>query len=159
EAHASKPRAIKALQCRPVCARLGLERGGILLLVGQSSLAVGFPHYLVFGATRVHPHIFFETLAYITGVLAYFRVRRRFGDPVPGPMRWAVFGLAIIGGTLGSRLLYLLEDPASTLRHLHDLNYLLAGKTIVGGLFFGMLFVELMKHFIGLQQSTGDLYA
>ena len=35
----------------------------------------------------------------------------------------------------------------------------MGGKTIVGALVFGMIAVELMKRYIGLQQSTGDLYA
>jgi phosphatidylglycerol---prolipoprotein diacylglyceryl transferase len=33
------------------------------------------------------------------------------------------------------------------------------GKTIVGALAFGLLSVELMKRYIGLRASTGDLYA
>ncbi|HKN17974.1 MAG TPA: prolipoprotein diacylglyceryl transferase family protein, partial [Candidatus Sulfotelmatobacter sp.] len=33
------------------------------------------------------------------------------------------------------------------------------GKTIVGALIFGLITVELIKRYIGLRQSTGDLYA
>jgi prolipoprotein diacylglyceryltransferase len=35
----------------------------------------------------------------------------------------------------------------------------MGGKTIVGALAFGLVSVELMKRYIGLRQSTGDLYA
>ncbi len=35
----------------------------------------------------------------------------------------------------------------------------MGGKTIVGALVFGLISVELMKRYIGLRQSTGDLYA
>jgi prolipoprotein diacylglyceryltransferase len=35
----------------------------------------------------------------------------------------------------------------------------MGGKTIVGALVFGMMAVEIMKRYIGLEQSTGDLYA
>lgn len=66
---------------------------------------------------------------------------------------------AVAGGTLGSKLLYGLEDPRATLLHRNDLAFLMGGKTIVGALIFGMIAVELMKRYIGLQQSTGDLYA
>jgi prolipoprotein diacylglyceryltransferase len=35
----------------------------------------------------------------------------------------------------------------------------MGGKTIVGALIFGLIAVELMKRYIGVSQSTGDLYA
>jgi phosphatidylglycerol---prolipoprotein diacylglyceryl transferase len=35
----------------------------------------------------------------------------------------------------------------------------MGGKTIVGALIFGLIAVELMKRYIGVRQSTGDLYA
>jgi phosphatidylglycerol:prolipoprotein diacylglycerol transferase len=35
----------------------------------------------------------------------------------------------------------------------------MGGKTIVGALIFGLLTVEFVKRYIGLNQSTGDLYA
>ncbi len=35
----------------------------------------------------------------------------------------------------------------------------MGGKTIVGGLVFGLISVELFKRYIGVRQSTGDLYA
>ena len=66
---------------------------------------------------------------------------------------------AVTGAALGSRLLYLLEDPQLTLQNLHDPAYLLGGKTIVGALVFGLITVELFKRYIGVHQSTGDLYA
>jgi prolipoprotein diacylglyceryltransferase len=42
---------------------------------------------------------------------------------------------------------------------LHNPAYLISGKTIVGALAGGLLTVELVKRYIGLHQSTGDLYA
>jgi hypothetical protein len=35
----------------------------------------------------------------------------------------------------------------------------MGGKTIVGALIFGLISVELIKRYIGVRQSTGDLYA
>jgi phosphatidylglycerol---prolipoprotein diacylglyceryl transferase len=35
----------------------------------------------------------------------------------------------------------------------------MGGKTIVGALIFGLISVELMKRYIGVRRSTGDLYA
>jgi phosphatidylglycerol---prolipoprotein diacylglyceryl transferase len=35
----------------------------------------------------------------------------------------------------------------------------MGGKTVVGALIFGLVAVELMKRYIGVRESTGDLYA
>jgi prolipoprotein diacylglyceryltransferase len=53
----------------------------------------------------------------------------------------------------------LLEDPQLTRHSLHNPAYLIGGKTIVGALAGGLISVELIKRYIGLHQSTGDLYA
>ena len=61
---------------------------------------------------------------------------------------------------MGAKLLFLLEDPRLTLSNLHDPDYLInGGKTIVGALAGGLIAVELIKRYIGLRTSTGDLYA
>jgi phosphatidylglycerol---prolipoprotein diacylglyceryl transferase len=70
-----------------------------------------------------------------------------------------VIAAAFAGATLGSKLLFWLEDPLLTWRSLHNPAYLVGGKTIVGALGFGLFSVELVKRYIGLHQSTGDLYA
>lgn len=66
---------------------------------------------------------------------------------------------AVAGGAIGSKLLFWLEDPQLTAHSLHNPAYLVGGKTIVGGLVFGLISVELTKRYIGLRDSTGDLYA
>ncbi len=98
-------------------------------------------------------------LAYLVGFRIYLQLRRRFGDRVATPLRWAVVAAAVAGAALGSKVLFWLEDPQLTWQNLHDPGYLMGGKTIVGALVFGLIAVELMKRYIGLRQSTGDLYA
>jgi phosphatidylglycerol---prolipoprotein diacylglyceryl transferase len=121
--------------------------------------AATFPVYIPLGPYRLHPHLFFETLAYLVAFLIYLTLRRRFGDSLAIPIRWAVVAAAVAGAALGSKLLYLLEDPQLTVRSLHNPAYLIGGKTIVGALAGGLISVELIKRYIGLHQSTGDLYA
>jgi phosphatidylglycerol---prolipoprotein diacylglyceryl transferase len=70
-----------------------------------------------------------------------------------------VIAAAVAGAALGSKLLFWLEDPELTWSNLHNPAYLMGGKTIVGALVFGLISVELVKRYIGLNQSTGDLYA
>lgn len=103
--------------------------------------------------------MFFETLSYLIGFGVYLSLRRRFGDPIITPLRWVAIAAAVAGAALGAKILFWLEDPQLTWHNLHNPAYLIGGKTIVGALVFGLLTVELMKRYIGLRQSTGDLYA
>ena len=118
-----------------------------------------FPVYLHFGRHSIHPHFFFESLAYFVGAQVYLWLRRRFGDPIITPLRWAVLAPAVAGAALGSKVLFWLEDPGRTWQNLRNPDYLIGGKTIVGALAGGLIAVELMKRYIGLRTSTGDLYA
>jgi prolipoprotein diacylglyceryltransferase len=122
-------------------------------------LAAGFPYYINAWGQRLHPHVLFEALAYFAGARLYLYQRRRFGDAIAAPLRWAVLAAAVAGAAIGSKVLFLLEDPRFTFGHLRNFDYLMGGKTIVGALVFGLAAVEAAKSFIGLKQSTGDLYA
>ena len=64
--------------------------------------------------------------------------------------RWTVIAAAAVGAVLGSRLLYLLEDPVRTWAARGDLRFLLGGKTIVGGILGGWILVEFVKRRIGI---------
>jgi phosphatidylglycerol:prolipoprotein diacylglycerol transferase len=70
-----------------------------------------------------------------------------------------VVAAAVAGGALGAKILFWLEDPQLTAHSLDNPAYLVGGKTIVGALVFGLISVELSKRYIGLGDSTGDLYA
>jgi phosphatidylglycerol:prolipoprotein diacylglycerol transferase len=70
-----------------------------------------------------------------------------------------VIAAAVAGAALGSKLLFWLEDPQLTWHNLNNPTYRAGGKTIVGALAFGLITVELVKRYIGLHTSTGDLYA
>jgi prolipoprotein diacylglyceryltransferase len=116
-----------------------------------------FPVYIDIGLARIHPHWLFESASYAVGFWVLARLRRR-GDPVPHDLRWTAVAAAIVGGAIGSKILFWLEDPASTMAHWNDWQQLMAGKSIVGGLFGGLLAVEAAKWWIGERRSTGDLF-
>jgi prolipoprotein diacylglyceryltransferase len=120
---------------------------------------VHFPVYIDVAGVRIHPHLLFESLAYAVGFLALLWERRRYGDSVSDPARWSVITAAVAGGAIGSKLMYLVEDPAATIQHLRDPFYLIGGKSIVGGLVGGLIAVELVKKYLGEKRSTGDLFA
>jgi prolipoprotein diacylglyceryltransferase len=117
---------------------------------------VTFPVYIPVGPWTVHPHLFFESLSYFVGFRVYLALRRRAGDTVVVPHRWATLSCAAVGAAVGARLLGWLANP--------DAGYgaadlILGGKTIVGGLIGGVIGVELAKLGMGIRRSTGDLYA
>jgi prolipoprotein diacylglyceryltransferase len=118
-----------------------------------------FPVYLHAGPWTLHPHTVFELLAYFVGVRLYLRQRRRGGDVIGGGERWSLVAAAVVGGALGSRILFWLEDPATTVARIGETSFLLGGKTVVGGLLGGLIGVELAKHMLGITRRTGDLFA
>jgi prolipoprotein diacylglyceryltransferase len=124
-----------------------------------AALQPAFPYLIPVAGRNIHPHTFFESLGYTVAFVIFLLLRVRSRDSVSYPLRWATLASAFAGGTLGSKVLYWLEDPQLTMQHLHDPAYLIGGKTIVGALLGGTLAVEAFKHYIGLQQSTGDLLA
>ncbi len=113
-----------------------------------------FPVYLHLGSLTIHPHWLFEALAYFVGFRLYLLMRTKGRIPIKQAM-WVIVGAAI-GAALGSKMLYWFEDPAMTLAHWNDWQYMMGGKTIVGGLLGGLIGVEWTKKRIGLTRSTGD---
>jgi prolipoprotein diacylglyceryltransferase len=109
--------------------------------------------------TQLQLHWLFETIAYVVGFRLYLWQRRRRGDVIADGSRWSIVAAAIAGAAVGSKLLFWLEDPALTLQHANDVVFLMSGKTVVGGLVGGLIGVEVTKKFIGLRESTGDLFA
>jgi prolipoprotein diacylglyceryltransferase len=117
---------------------------------------VTFPVYVPIGPWTVHPHFFFESLSYFVGFRVYLALRRRAGDTVVVPHRWATLSCGAVGAAIGARVLGWLAAPEAG----YDLpSLLLGGKTIVGGLIGGLAGVELVKLGMGIRRSTGDLYA
>ena len=107
----------------------------------------------------ISAHQAFEYLAYFIGFQLFLIQRRNAGDVVAPRVRWSLVAAAVLGGALGSRMLFWLEDPSNTLFRVDDPTYLLAGKTAVGGLIGGLVGVELTKKALGVSTITGDLLA
>lgn len=120
---------------------------------------MSFPVYVHLGPWQIHPHLLFETLAYFLGYRLYALLRSRQGDAISAVNRIYVLAGAIAGGALGAKCLYWLEDPVATWHGWSDPAYLMAGKSIIGGLLGGLIGVELVKQWVGERRSTGDLYA
>ena len=124
-----------------------------------ASYPMKFPVYLYFFGLRVHPHLLFESLAYMIGFLGFRKLQGRFGDPVPQGIRWPVVAAAALGAALGSKVLYWLEDPWTIARNSNNFQVVWGGKTIVGGLIGGLVLVEWTKRKLQFSGRTGDLFA
>jgi phosphatidylglycerol:prolipoprotein diacylglycerol transferase len=118
---------------------------------------MSFPVYLRLGPVSMHPHWVFDVLAYTAGIWLLTRRRRLVDDVVDTRTRWIVVAAALIGGVIGSHLLFALEDLAPLRSSNYDPMLFLEGKTIVGGLIGGLIAVEFVKARLGIEVATGDL--
>jgi prolipoprotein diacylglyceryltransferase len=118
---------------------------------------VTFPVWLTVGGLKIHPHVFFELLGYAVGVAIFLSLKRR-GDHITNADRWSIVTAAVLGATVGSRLLFWMEDPTATAGYLRNAPEMLGGKTLVGALLGGWIAVECTKRWIGVRSSTGDLF-
>lgn len=117
-----------------------------------------FPWAVQLGPVGVSAHFLFESAAYLVGFALYQRQRQALGDVIPDTVRSSIIVATILGAFLGSKLLFLLEDPALTMQHWRNIPYIMGGKTIVGGLLGGTLAVEWTKALLGVTSRTGDLF-
>ena len=116
-----------------------------------------FPWTIQVGPTSISAHGLFEAAAYAIAGAVYASQRKRSGDVVSDSDRSSVLVAAVLGALAGSKLLYFFEDPMLTLRSWTQPEYIIGGKTIVGGLLGGTAAVEWWKRRAGVTRRTGDL--
>ncbi|RLJ63365.1 prolipoprotein diacylglyceryltransferase [Lacinutrix venerupis] len=106
---------------------------------------------------NINIHLVLEYLAFFIAFRYYVYLRKHSIDVISGGNRLSIILGAAIGALIGSRLIGLLENPFVNWTQANILN-LLNTKTIMGGLFGGLLGVELAKKYIGETHSSGDLF-
>ncbi|WP_306416975.1 prolipoprotein diacylglyceryl transferase family protein [Fulvivirga maritima] len=102
-------------------------------------------------------HLLTEYLAFFIAFRYYLYLRKRSQDTISSNNRLSIILGATIGALVGSRLIGFLENPLFDLSW-KDIITLWNLKTIMGGLFGGLLGVELAKKIIGEKQRSGDLF-
>ncbi len=110
----------------------------------------------IFG-TAINVHLVLEYLAFIVGFQYYLFLRKKVSDKISDQNRLSIILGAVIGAFLGSRIIGFLEMPFFSFSQ-ETLVQLLNSKTIMGGLFGGLLGVEISKKIIGEKTSSGDLF-
>ncbi|MBI4749469.1 MAG: prolipoprotein diacylglyceryl transferase [Acidobacteria bacterium] len=119
-----------------------------------------FPVYIhLFGLT-IHPHLFFELIAYSVGFHLYRHLRKGNQTAfVPLEQIMVILVGCIFGALFGAKILNWLEALPYYLEHTRTNPMVwLEGKTIVGGFIGGWMGVELAKKLVGVTYSTGDVY-
>lgn len=103
----------------------------------------------------INIHLIFEYAAFFIAFRYYLWLRKRTTDPIATSTRLSIILGAAVGAFLGSRIMAFLENPQiSELDILAFYNL----KTIMGGLFGGLLGVEITKWMIKEKHSSGDLF-
>lgn len=114
-----------------------------------------FPVNIHVGKWHIPAHLLCETLAYFVGYRYYVYLKRHHNDHINENNRFYIFLAAAFGAFIGSHMVGVLENPPD-LKHL-NIIYFLGNKTIVGGFLGGLASVELMKNYLGVKTSSGDL--
>lgn len=111
---------------------------------------------VVFGFS-INIHLILEYLAFFVAFRYYVVLRRKSNDVISSTNRLSIILGAAIGALIGSRLIGYLENPIFEITK-ENVIQLLNTKTIMGGLFGGLLGVEFTKKRINETNSSGDLF-
>lgn len=109
----------------------------------------------IFGKT-IFAHPLFEAVGMFLGMRYYFYVKRKSKEKLSFNTSAAVLIGATAGALLGSKLIGNLENPYLMFDRF-SVQKFWSSNTIVGGLAFGLLGVELAKKVVNHKESTGDL--
>jgi len=115
-----------------------------------------FPFEPVWWDIPINMHLILEYLAFFVAFRHYVYLRKNSSDQITSANRLSIIIGAIFGALLFSRLIAFLENPV--VHYEQGWMALENNKTIMGGLFGGLLGVELAKKIIGKKQSSGDSF-
>lgn len=105
----------------------------------------------------INVHLLLEYVAFFVAFRYYLSLRKKSSDRISSENRLSIILGAAVGALVGSRLMGFLENPMITLSQ-ETFIQLLNTKTIMGGLFGGLIGVELVKLKIKENRSSGDLF-
>ena len=115
------------------------------------------PYEPIWFDCQINVHLVLEYLAFFLGFRYYLYLRKNSLDCISNANRLSILLGAILGALLGSRIIGFLENPIFPIEPLQWIQVMNA-KTIMGGLFGGLLGVEIEKRIIGETHSSGDLF-
>jgi phosphatidylglycerol---prolipoprotein diacylglyceryl transferase len=115
------------------------------------------PYEPVIGGRTINVHLVLEYVAFFVAFRYYVFLRKQTVDTISYSNRLSIILGAIVGAFIGSRVIGFLENPLITF-NMENMLQLINVKSIMGGLFGGLLGVEIVKKRINEKQSSGDLF-
>jgi len=116
----------------------------------------GLPYEPILVGIKLNIHLILEYLAFFVAFRYYVVLQKKSKDPITSSNRLSIIIGAVFGALFLSRCIAFLENPP--LHYEQGWFFILNNKTIMGGLFGGLLGVEIAKKIIGEKQSSGDLF-
>lgn len=101
-------------------------------------------------------HSFFELAAYVLGYRYYKYLQKREQDPIGKKNRNYILIAGAVGAILFSKFISIMENY-HLVNESTPFYFYLSQKTIVGGLLGGLIGVEIVKKFLHISKSSGDL--
>jgi prolipoprotein diacylglyceryltransferase len=98
-----------------------------------------------------------EFLGIFLGMRYYYYLRRKSPEKPSLTISLSVIAGATAGALIGSKIIGNLENPYTLFLQPFSIKRFWMNNTIVGGLAFGLIGVELTKKLIHYEKSTGDL--
>lgn len=118
---------------------------------------IDFPVTLHLFGKDVWIHPILESLGIFMGMRYYYFLKRKSTEKMPLNISLAILVGATAGALLGSKFIGNLENPFAFFNQEFNFQKFWSSNTIVGGLAFGLLGVEIAKKIVGYKKSTGDL--
>lgn len=116
-----------------------------------------FPAKIFIGEKAILLHPILESLGIFIAMRFYYLFKKKSSYNIPYTTSLIVLLGATIGAIVGSKFIGNLEKPSVLIGQPFDIVRFWTNNTIVGGLAFGLIGVELAKKIIGHKESTGDL--
>jgi len=137
-----------------------LQNGSLIILtlvLFKMLQTLTIPFEPTFYGYTINVHFILEYLAFIIAFRYYVVLRKKTDDSISSGNRLSIIIGAIFGALIGSRLIGFIEYPITEFS-IEELIRVTNEKTIMGGLFGGLLGVEFAKWLIGEKESSGDLF-
>ncbi len=120
-------------------------------------MQIEFPVTVTLFGYSVLIHPILEWIGIFLAMRLYAILKKKKKSNLSSTQSLSIVIGALIGALIGSKIIGTLENPAAIFEVKNQFLYFWTSNTIVGGLAFGILGVELTKKIIKYNESTGDL--
>ena len=120
-------------------------------------MSIDFPVTFQFFGYQVLLHPVLESVGIFVAMRMYYFFKRKSNEKTTLANSLSILIGATAGALLGSKIVGNLENPQDIFSPDFTFIKFWTSNTIVGGLAFGLIGVELAKKIIGYKKSTGDL--